>query len=160
MAPFNPENLHVEIDQKLNKREALLPRKYTLTHSDATGDLFLKIGITYDEKEISGWYTRLMRDEVLAEWVESQPLQLHLHLHVSGGLVLGPAKWRASIFRQHLPLVLQAICFGDSAFINRSEACLNAPILVHFHASRAKFDKIENWGIVKDHCLSGKPHQS
>ena len=39
--------------------------------------------------QISGWYTRLMRDEVLAEWLEDEDgPALHVYCHVSGGLVL------------------------------------------------------------------------
>jgi len=44
------------------------PRCYTLTHSDRTGHLFLSIGTRYDEAALSGWYTRLMRDEVMAAY--------------------------------------------------------------------------------------------
>jgi hypothetical protein len=47
-------------------------RCYTLTHSDTTGELFLTIGPDFDRAQISGLYTRLMRDEVLAEWREDE----------------------------------------------------------------------------------------
>lgn len=40
-----------------------MPRAYTLTHSDRTGDLFLSIGPKHDEAQVAGLYTRLMRDE-------------------------------------------------------------------------------------------------
>ena len=33
------------------------PRKYTLTHSDLTGDLYLTVAREYDKKQISRWYT-------------------------------------------------------------------------------------------------------
>jgi hypothetical protein len=53
----------------VSSRGPVIPRAYTLTHSDSTGELFLGIGSTFDRHQIAGWYTRLMRDEVLAEWV-------------------------------------------------------------------------------------------
>lgn len=151
MPHLNPEKLNVDFDEKIINHKSPLGRKYTLTHSDVTGDLFLSIGADFDRQAISGWYTKLMRDEVRGEWVENDDLTLHIHLHVSGGLVFGPAKWRESIFRQHLPLVLEAICYGDQAFIEGCKGCLNAPILVHFHATQVKLNHIEDWGKVKHH---------
>ncbi len=151
MSHLKPEKLHVDFDEKIVNQKSALERKYTLTHSDFTGDLFLAIGADYDKSAISGWYTKLMRDEVLGVWVDDEELTLHLHLHVSGGLVFGPPKWRESIFKQHLPLVLEAICYGDRAFIKGCESCLNAPIRVHFHAKQAKLDHVEVWGKAKNH---------
>ena len=150
MAPFNPQKLHVTFDNRLAEQPTPFPRCYTLTHSDRTGDLFLTVSPSYDEKQISGWYTRLMRDEVLAEWEEGGPPSLHLHCHVSGGLALGPARWRASILRQHMPLVLKALCYGDRAFLAINPPFQNAPILVHFHAKQKALDTVEDWGKVQE----------
>ena len=102
MSSMNPEKLHVKFTNiEAQPHELVLPRRYTLTHSDTTGDLFLTISPEYDTDQISGWYTRLMRDEVLGEWLfkENAPA-LHIYLHVSGGLVFGPPGWRYGIFRQ------------------------------------------------------------
>ena len=85
------------------------PRRYSLTHSDLTGDLYLTVGRDYDYGRLSAWYTRLMRDEVLAEWqTENGELILAVHCHVSGGLVFVPAKLRDAIFRRELPGALEA----------------------------------------------------
>lgn len=45
-----------------------LPRRYTLTHNDVTGALALSIGSEYNSAQLEGWYVRMIRDEVLAEW--------------------------------------------------------------------------------------------
>jgi hypothetical protein len=152
MAHYKPEKLHIKMDPRL--REAKLPRCYTLTHSDRTGDMFLTIDRTFDEDAISGWYTRLMRDEVLGEWKDKDGLSLHIHCHVSGGFVLGPAKWRDSIFRGHLPMALEAICNGDGEYISREPDFRSAPILVHFHAKQDALDRVEEWGCVLDYLVS------
>jgi hypothetical protein len=114
MSRRDPAKLHVELAPgSTPARPLLLPRTYTLTHSDATGDLFLTVGPAYNEQQCSGrysaprsplsllhpallaglhsalsllrpaflaglaewrgWYTRLMRDEVLAEWLQGDP---------------------------------------------------------------------------------------
>jgi len=95
-----------------------------------------------------------MRDEVVGEWQAGDAPSLHLHCHVSGGLVVGSAKWRDAIFRQHLPMVLDAICYGDRDFLFANPGLLDAGILVHFHAKQAALDRVEAWGHVKDYLIT------
>ena len=68
MSQLNPQKLQVKFAEGITPYGPVIPRAYTLTHSDSTGELFLTVGLQYDHRQISGWYTRLMRDEVLAEW--------------------------------------------------------------------------------------------
>ncbi len=72
MGRLKPEQVHVRFGPGVIPASPIAPRRYTLTHSDATGDLFLTVAPEVDRKQISGWYTRLMRDEVLAAWQESE----------------------------------------------------------------------------------------
>jgi len=149
MSTFNPNKLHVTVDEKLKTQVSSFPRCYTFTHSDRTGDLFLTIAPAYNLEQISDWYTRLMRDEVLGEWIHGDSPSLHVHCHVSGGLVLGPASWRARIFRHHLPMALSAIIHGDLEWILSSSTLQDAPVYVHFHANQAALDLTENYRSVK-----------
>jgi hypothetical protein len=151
MSNFNPQKLHVQFSEGMQDPSKFLPRCYTLTHSDRTGDLFLTIAPAYDQGQISGWYTKLMRDEVVGEWQAGDTPSLHLHCHVSGGFVLGSARWRDAIFRQHLPLVLEAVCYGDRGYLSANPALREAAILVHFHAKQSALERVENWGIVADY---------
>lgn len=43
-------------------------RCYTLTHNDVTGALQLSIGADYNQRQVQGFYTRILRDEITAEW--------------------------------------------------------------------------------------------
>jgi hypothetical protein len=152
MARLNPDKLHVRFDPTTTPEGPVTPRRYTLTHSDVTGDLFLTVGLDYDRRQISGWQTRLMRDEVIGEWLDSEEgPALHLHCHVSGGLVLGSARMRDAIFRQELPLVLEALRFGDRRFFESHPELDQAPIQVHFHAKQPRYDRIETWGTAADY---------
>jgi hypothetical protein len=152
MARLRPEKLHVQFGAGLAAEGPVMPRRYTLTHSDATGDLFLTIGQDYDQGQIAGWYTRLMRDEVLAEWRdEGQGAVLHVHCHVSGGLVFGAARWRYAIFQRELPLVLEAFRYGDRALFEAHAECDQAPIEVHFHSHRRRYRRTERWGTPADY---------
>ena len=152
MKRLNPDKLHVTYLPGADRHGPLSPRRYALTHSDVTGQLFLSIGAEYDGKRISHWYTRLMRDEVLAEWeVENGVPCLVLHCHVSGGPVFGPTGMRNSIFRRELPLALEAIRFGDRLLIGAHPELDGSVVRVRFHATQARCDVKENWGHLKDY---------
>jgi len=147
MVRLRPERLRVTYLPGVTPEAPIVTRRYTLTHSDSTGELFLSIGPDYNHKQISGLYTRLMRDEVVAEWKEDENgVALHVYCHVSGGLVFGRASWRESIFRSEMPLVLEAIRYGDRRFFDANPNLDNSPILVHFQSSKSDHTKIETWG--------------
>jgi len=149
---LRPEKLHVRFVSDVTPRGPVVPRRYTLTHSDRTGDLFLTVGSDYDRDQISGWHTRLLRDEVLAEWQEDREgPSLHVYCHVSGGLVLGRASWRYRIFGHHMPQVLQAFRFGDQELFETRPDLDDAPIVVHFAASQRRYRRTESWGTLSDY---------
>jgi len=155
MNRLNPEKLQTRLASGTRTDGPVVPRRYTLTHSDATGDLFLTIGSDYDRKQMSGWYTRFMRDEVLAEWLretEHDRPVLHVHCHVSGGLIAGTSGWRDAIFRRELPLVLEVFRFGDRALFEAHPELDHSPILVHFHATQSRYNRVEQWGVPADYC--------
>lgn len=145
MSRLRPSKLHVRYLEGSTVDGPLDSRHYTLTHSDLTGELFLTIGPRHDEDQISGIYTRIMRDEVLASWESvGEQTKLHVFLHVSGGFALGPASWRESIFRRELPLVLEVIRYGDRRLIEGNAKLKEAPVIVHF--KRGSDDRTEDWG--------------
>ncbi len=149
---MNPAKLHVTDLTAANSRIGNLPRRYTLTHSDLTGDLYLTIADEYDKKQISKLYTRLMRDEVLAELIKDDDrLELRVYCHVSGGLVMGTAKWRSNIFHLELPLVLEAIRYGDRNLFETDPNLDQTPVNVYFHSHNSRYDQVENWGVVADY---------
>lgn len=151
MSRFNPEKLHVNYLPRTTHAAPVIPRRYTLTHSDMTGDLFLSIGSDYNRKQISGLYTKVMRDEVLAEWKENEDgMSLHVYCHVSGGIIFGRANWRESIFRSEMPLVLEAIRQGDRKFFEANPELDDSPIFIHFQSSKPNHSKIEAWGTPAD----------
>jgi len=154
MGRLRPEQLHVRYTGGAAREGPPRPWRYTLTHSDMTGELFLTIGSDYDRGEISGLWARLMRDEVLAEWRQGEEgPALHVFCHVSGGLALGPAGWRDAIFRHELPLVLEAFRYGDRALFEAQPALDEAPIVVHFRSPRRRYRRRERWGTPGDYRL-------
>ena len=151
MGRLNPDKLHGSYLTETTAENIKLPRRYTLTHSDRTGDLFLSIGSHYDTKKISKLYTRLMRDEVLAELVNDEgSLEFRVHCHVSGGFIVGTAGWRYNIFRSELPLVLEAIRYGDRALFEKNPELDHIPVYVHFHSGKKLYNIVEQWGTLAD----------
>jgi len=89
MVRLDPDKLHATYLDDVGPDEFSLPRRYTLTHSDATGELFLSVGRDYDRRRISRFYTRLMRDEALAEFVRpSDHAEFTVYCDVTGGLAI------------------------------------------------------------------------
>lgn len=153
MPSLNPDKLHVRILEPPPSQD-LSRVRYTLTHSDATGDLFLAIGADYDHQALSGLLQRFLRDEVLAEWgLEGQQPVLRVYCHVSGGLVLGGAAWRLSIFRHHMRQVLQAFRYGDRDRFDQTPSLDKAAIIVHFHSPRDKYNLVESWDTIGEYHL-------
>ncbi len=154
MDHLNPGKLHVDFIGGANADGPITPRAYTLTHSDFTGDLFLTISQHYNFSQLSGFYTRLMRDEVLAKWDVKEEVSLHVHCHVSGGLVIGGPKMRFRIFKYSLPMVLEAFWYGDRVLLSVHPELSTGKIIVHFHARQKNFNKDEVWGVLDDYKVS------
>ncbi|NHJ38907.1 MAG: hypothetical protein FK731_02660 [Asgard group archaeon] len=148
---FNPKKLHTSFETDLTNEIDFLPRKYTLTHSDRTGDMFLTIGKKYDKEKISKFYVRFMRDEVLGEWKKIDGnYELHLYVHISGGLIFGWAGMRDKIIRNHLPMVYRVIRYGDNELFKKIPQLDDCPLYVHFKSNRKRYNKIERIGLMKN----------
>jgi len=137
------------------KHPGHLPRTYTLTHSDLTAKLTLAISQTINKDQLQGWYNRLQRDEVIAQWKKSQgKMSLHVHCHISGGhwLLDAIARLRFYIFRKELPMVLEAFRHGDRALLEKHPELETALVWVYFHSNVREFKRVECWGSLTDAC--------
>eukprot|EP00892_Ulva_mutabilis_P002663 jgi/Ulvmu1/12398/UM009_0045.1 len=124
------------------------PRRYTLTHNDLTAQLHLAVGDDFNTSQISGWYSRLVRDEVCAEWCFSGGPALHLHCHVSGAVSwFAPARFRSYIFSREMPLVLDSIVFAERHLFT-CRLLRQAPVFVHFEAVESDLARVEYWGTL------------
>ncbi|XP_030538058.1 protein STAY-GREEN homolog, chloroplastic-like [Rhodamnia argentea] len=143
--------LFLGVDEK--KHPGKLPRTYTLTHSDVTSKLTLAISQTIDNSQLQGWYNRLQRDEVVAEWKKVKgKMSLHVHCHISGGHFLLDlfAKLRYFIFCKELPVVLGAFVHGDGSLLSQHPELQEALVWVYFHSNLPEFNKVECWGPLRD----------
>ncbi|KAL6986128.1 stay-green [Sarracenia purpurea var. burkii] len=143
--------LFLGVDEK--KHPGKLPRTYTLTHSDITAKLTLAISQTINNSQLQGWYNKLQRDEVVAEWKKvKEKMSLHVHCHISGGHFLLDlcARLRYFIFSKELPMVLKAFVHGDGNLFNNYPELEEALVWVYFHSNIPEFNKVECWGPLKN----------
>lgn len=151
MRKFNPDKLIVEF-RSVTTVEPIIPRRYTLTHSDITAELFLTIGLCYANDKINA-----MRDEVLAEWIQKEELYFfYVYLNVDGQFGSKEASIRNSIFRRELPLALEAIRYGDSNFFCYHPYLDHSSIIVYFMSTNPQFNKVENWGALSDYDINNE----
>ncbi|GFP86494.1 protein stay-green chloroplastic [Phtheirospermum japonicum] len=147
--------LFLGVDEK--KHPGKLPRTYTLTHSDVTSKLTLAISQTINNSQLQGWYNRLQRDEVVAQWKKIKGvMSLHVHCHISGGHFLLDlvARLRFYIFCKELPVVLMAFVHGDEDLLNNYPELQDALVWVYFHSNIPEFNKVECWGPLKEASIS------
>lgn len=149
MNQFNPDMLTVELRGGVSDYAPINGRRYTLTHSDNTGELFLTIGREFAWDKVSE-----IRDEVFAQWSDFQGkgYVLEVYLYVYGPEVSGDPEIRNSIFRRELPLALKAICYGDKEFITRYPQLAYANVMVHFYSTLPEYSRIESWGNFGTYC--------
>ncbi|KAJ0971047.1 hypothetical protein J5N97_019006 [Dioscorea zingiberensis] len=141
------------------KHPGSLPRAYTLTHSDFTSIITLAISNTINRSQLQGWYNRLQRDEVVAEWRKVQgKMSLHVHCHISGGhyLLNLVARLRYYIFSKELPVVLKAFVHGDGNLFDNYPELEEALVWVYFHSNIPEFNKVECWGELRDAAMAGR----
>lgn len=150
MSRLNPDKLTVEFREGVTATEPITFRRYTLTHSDFTAELYLTIGLRYALDKINA-----MRDEVLGEWIKNQNGYLyHVYLNIDGQFDTGAQEIRNYIFRRELPLALEAIRYGDMELFTTYPQLDYAPIIVFFLSAKPQFNLVENWGTFSDYDIS------
>ncbi|ADU29348.1 staygreen family protein [Evansella cellulosilytica] len=154
MSTFNPDKLFVEYREGVSPTGPVFPRRYTITHSDITGELFLTIGLGY------AWdKTNSMRDEVLGEWVRrGSAFYYCVYLYIDQGeFKKNEVVRRNEIFRRELPLALSAIRYGDKSLFDTSPTLDRAPIIVHFMSIYPQFNSHEDWGTFRELKIKNLP---
>ena len=124
-------------------------RKYTLTHSDDTGMMFLTVSNEYDYIAIN--YD--LRDEVLGTWKTYDDSYILFFYAYIGDLNYSDALYRYNIFKSHMNSALQAIIYGDRMLLSKYPELLNTPIYIKFDSSIPVFNNYEFYGFVRDYII-------
>lgn len=147
---FNPDKLNTTFIPPMTESGPIEDRKYTLTHSDTTGMMFLDIGSVYNNSAID----QKLRDEVLGKWIicDNKPYTLIFYVYVGNG-DFEESHRRYNIFKEHLNLALQAIIYGDTVLFNKYPELIETPIYVKFDSTIPIFDNYEFYGYVKNYMF-------
>lgn len=147
MHVLDPAKLTTRL-RNVTPNKPIIPRKYTLTHSDETAELFLTIGKEYAFNEITA-----MRDEVLAKWcrtINGYKLCGFIQIDLSPMNQLQSVT-RFSIFKRELPLALEAIRFGDCRLFDQYPFLDYSDIYIHYSSKYPKLAGFEYWGMPRNY---------
>ncbi|ANC77568.1 hypothetical protein ABE65_012480 [Fictibacillus phosphorivorans] len=150
MSAFNPQKLFVKLIPPTTFIQPVEGRKYTLTHSDITAELFLAIGYVYNYKSINP----VMRDEVLAEWKKDLHRRFNLvgKAYVDGGeFTQKVAEIRFKTFKKQMTLALSGIIYGDRPFYTNYPALVDAPIFIHYLSTYPEYRQVAFYGTPRQY---------
>lgn len=150
MSRFDPQKVSVEFMPPANSIYPLEERKYTLTHSDDTGELFLDVGTTYNTEA----FNLELRDEVLAEWQANSTYGFILvgKVNVDGNEPNEEtANMRADIFKRELGTALKGMIYGDLAFLYTFPFLFNTPIIIYFESSFPQLQQAYYYGTPQQY---------
>ncbi|RXJ00643.1 hypothetical protein DS745_11310 [Anaerobacillus alkaliphilus] len=152
MSNFDLEKLSVTVYPPVTSLQPVVGRKYTLTHSDDTGMLFLDIGSDYNYQAIN----TKMRDEVLAEWQVNKMMEISLvgFAYVdSGEYSKEEAEFRLTIFHKEMETALKGIINGDHFFLLNYPMLLDAPIFIYFQSVYPGYHGKKYFGTPRDYLF-------
>mgnify|MGYP000965367784 CR=1 FL=1 len=125
------------------KNQSVLERKYTLTHSDETGELFLYVGSSFLEERFS-----VLRDEVVGKWrLIDNIYSLWLICNLDCASSNYSPKERLAIFEEHIQRVVQIIKYGDQEYI-KNHHLYNANIYVSYRSSDPALQNVQCLGTL------------
>lgn len=144
MRELNPQKVFVQYRDIMKPYEPIMDRKYTITHSDITAELFVFVAQNYAEDQI----TRI-RDEVRVAWEQNRKgLALIGSVVVDGSGVIGDAYIRNNIFYKEMPTALQALRQADRFLFDKNLNLDNTPVFIHFISNNPIYDKTYDFGII------------
>ena len=149
MRELKPQKVFVQYRDRMKPYEPVIGRKYTITHSDTTAELFVFVAEKYAEDQI----TR-MRDEVRVAWEQNRKgLALIGSVIVDGKDISGNAYIRNRIFYNEMPTALQALRQADRFLFSKDPMLDNTPVFIHFISSSPAYDKTYDFGTIGNYYL-------
>lgn len=144
MRQLNPDKVFAQYRDIIKPYEPVLGRKYTITHSDTTAELFVFMARNYAEDKVTG-----MHDDVKIGWEQNESsLALIGSVVVDAKGVLGNPSIRSKIFYYEMPTALQALRHADRFLFDSNPSLDSAPVIIHFISSNPAYDKTYNFGAI------------
>jgi len=140
----SPYMIFAQYRNKIEPYQPVPGRKYTITHSDITGHIYVFISDDYAEDSITD-----MREEVRLEWQKTR------HGYVLTGSVRvdlngyeQASKNRSERFYVEMPKTLQALRYADRFLFRRYPVLDSAPVLIQFISDNPLYHKSYDFGRI------------
>lgn len=147
MKELNPQKVFVQYRDAMNPSSPITDRKYTITHSDTTAQLFVFIANFYAEDQITN-----MHDEVKISWEQTNNQYVLIGtVIVDGQGIIGNSKLRNTIFYNEMPTALQALRQADRFLFEKNPILDNSPVFIHFVSSNPTYNKTYNFGTINNY---------
>lgn len=147
MKQIDSNKVFAEFRDGVTPLEPLRQRKYTMTHSDETANLFVTIGKEYAEDKVSA-----LRDELrLMYEMTKNGLILTGEVLLDGDGVEGKTTERNEIFARELPTALQAIRIADHEFFETNPVLDTVPIYIWFQSEQSEYNKLYDYGTMTEY---------
>lgn len=150
MSTFDPQKVSLKFFSPADSNHPVEGRKYTLTHSDITGELFLSVGCAFDYESID----QQMRDEVIADWKRDRYGRYFLsgEAYVDGGeFSKEVSEVRFNIFKKEMGTALKGMLYGDRQFFANYPFLLDAPMYIRFNSTYPEFNQTFYFGTLRDY---------
>lgn len=144
MRELSPYKVFAQYRGLMKPYEPLAGRKYTITHSDTTAELFVFIAEDYAEDQVTA-----MHDEVRIAWAQNER-----RLALIGSVVVdGPGVWgnpaiRNGIFYREMPTALQALREADRFLFEIDPNIDNSPVYIQFISNDSAYNKVYDFGVI------------
>lgn len=150
MKSIDPSRVEVEYRDNVSESMPILDRRYTVTHSDDTGVLYVTIGETFAEDKIGP-----TRDEVLLSFYQQDD-----KLYIVGSVLLDSdnpnfdTERRNEIFVREMPIALQAVRYADRAFFESMPMLDQLPVYIWFESTQDEYNRLQDFGIMNDYVVA------
>lgn len=148
MKMLNPKKVFVQYRDAIKPYEPLIGRKYTIVHSDVTGELFVIIGNTYADDLITS-----LRDEVKISWEINESGHMLIGSVTLDGDGIGEADIRSKIFYNEMPIALQALRQADRFLFEDQYSLDKAPVYIQFISNNPELHKMYYYGLIGDYRI-------
>lgn len=144
MKRLDPAKVFVQYRDTIMPNEPIMGRKYTITHSDDTAQLFVFVSKNYAEDQISE-----MRDDVRLAWeLSDNGLALIGCVIVDSDDVKGNSFIRNKIFLKEMPKALQSLRRADRFLFMNQPGLDNTPVFIRFISNKPAYAKTYDFGII------------
>lgn len=144
MKELSPYKVFVQYRDIMRPYEPVLGRKYTITHSDTTGELFVFIAGEFAKDQITS-----MRDEVKIMWHQTQKGFILIgSVLVDNEETTGNASIRYRIFYEEMPIALKALRQADRFLFEQEPELDKASVIIQFVSNNAEYNKTYNYGEI------------